>query len=120
MLWSVFTSWFFIVVLHTNLKGMSPSVHWRRSIRYTIYIGVLYHAPCFLSRGADRTIQTNPEDIADTNREIIGHMYYFDKDVEVLPKFCEGVIGPSGLQSKFAQTSPHDKETFASERAPDI
>jgi hypothetical protein len=50
----------------------------------------------FLFRGADGTVQTNPEYVADTNREIIGHRYNFDKDVEVLAKLCEGVIGPSG------------------------
>ena len=53
-----------------------------------------------LFRGADRTVQTHPKDIADSNREILGHRYNFDNDVEVLAKLCEDVMGPSGCSPK--------------------
>jgi hypothetical protein len=60
----------------------------------------------FLFRGSDRIVQTILEDVADTNREIIGHRYNCDKDVEVLAKLCEGVICPSGCSPNL-HTLPH-------------
>ena len=50
----------------------------------------------FLFRGADRTVETNPENVAATNEIITSHRRDFIKDVEVLAKLCEGLIGPSG------------------------
>ena len=49
----------------------------------------------FLFRGGDKTCQTNEELVESTDRVIIAHRLNFDKDVEVLAKLCEGVIGPS-------------------------
>ena len=49
----------------------------------------------FLFRGGDKYCQTNVELVESTDRVIIAHRLNFDKDVEVLAKLCEGVIGPS-------------------------
>jgi len=48
----------------------------------------------FLFRGADRAQQTNQEEVAATNEIITVHRRNFDKDVEILAKLCEGLIGP--------------------------
>ena len=49
----------------------------------------------FLFRGADRTIETIADNVEATNKLILDHRRDFDKDVEVLAKLCEGVLGPS-------------------------
>ena len=48
----------------------------------------------FLFRGANRTVQTCPENVAATNEIITAHRRDFNKDVEVLAKLCEGLTGP--------------------------
>ena len=52
----------------------------------------------FLFRGADRTCATSgdsKEKVESMNRLILEHRKFFDKDVEVLCKLCEEVLGPT-------------------------
>jgi len=82
-------------------KKNSFSVHWILLIRYTIYIyWRSLSCAMFLFRGADRTVQTNPENVAATNEIINAHRRGFAKDVEVLGKVCEDLIGPCACSPK--------------------
>ena len=53
----------------------------------------------FLFRGGGRTCQTNEENVESTNKAITAYRLNFDKDLEVLAKLCEGVLGPSSCSS---------------------
>ena len=52
----------------------------------------------FLFRGSDKTTVTDDaseEQVHAINRVIIDHRLNFEKDVEVLCKLCEDILGPS-------------------------
>ncbi len=45
--------------------------------------------------GGRESVQTNEELVESTDIAITAHRLNFDKDVEVLAKLCEDVLGPS-------------------------
>ena len=93
--WNVFTSWCFIAILQIFPNEFYSSVDWRLLIWYIICSGVLCYAPCFLFRGAHRTVQIDPEKVEATIQVIMAHRRGYDKDVKVHAKLCEGVLGPT-------------------------
>ena len=91
---------FHVLVFHRNFTIESDRNLFKCSLEMVDQVYHLYwrfvSCAMFLFRGVDQAVETNTENVADRNKAIIAHIKNFDKDVEVLAKLFEDLIGPSG------------------------
>ena len=74
----------------------------------------------FLFRRVDHIVDTNPENVTATNAIIASHRRDFSKDVEVLAKLCEGLIGPCGCSPNLHSLHHIIRALFGYERSPNV